>query len=155
MLYRGLRDIRIILVALGRLPSPGERSGQLPAGSDLARVECACRPALLVDAGFELLGVFEMAPAALQCELAGGVPGQAYGRGIQRSCLNIPAVLVRLARIEAADLDLHTVEYKSAREHAKADVRGVEPMVADRCLGRVQDRFAVHEGGRTEGGFSG
>ena len=37
-----------------------------------------------------------------------------------------------------------------AGQHAEADVGRIEPMVADRRLGRIHDRLAVHEGRRAE-----
>ena len=65
MLQRGFGDIGVVLVPVGRLAAPGERPGQLPARRDFTGVKRAGRPALLVDARLQLLGIFEMAPTAL------------------------------------------------------------------------------------------
>ena len=105
----------------------------------------ACRPALLVDARLELLGLLEMAPAALQRQRLRRVPGQPDGRRIQRPRLDVPAMLVGLAAVEAADLDLEPVD-APGRRSARRSVMCVESsqwwligasgesMIASRCM---------------------
>src|SRR5438105_4619626 len=122
MLHRRFRDIGVVVVMLLRLASPRQCPGEFPAGRNLARVKKARRPAFLIDAGFELLRIFEMSPAALQRDLARRIPGQAQRGRIQRSRLDVPAVLVRLSRVETADFDLEPVEHQSSGDHSKGDV---------------------------------
>src|SRR4051794_31269724 len=74
MLERRFGRDRIVGVAVCDLASPGECSGELPARRNLARVERAGRPTLLVDSRLELFGIGEMAPAALKRERASRVP---------------------------------------------------------------------------------
>src|SRR5215213_428329 len=107
VLERSLERDRIVAVAFDRLAAPRQRAGELPTWSDLAGIKRAGRPAGLVDARLELLGVDEPAPASLQREFGGRIPGQADGGGIERAGLDVPAVLVRFAAVEAADFDLH------------------------------------------------
>src|SRR5258708_31233331 len=54
MLERGFGSDRIVIVTMEDLAPPGERTRQLPARRDLARIERTCRPALLVHARLEL-----------------------------------------------------------------------------------------------------
>src|SRR5690348_15784328 len=58
----------VVAMALRAFAAPGERRGGMPAGRDIVGPQRARRPALLVDAGLELLGIGEMAPAPLQRE---------------------------------------------------------------------------------------
>src|SRR6185503_14478903 len=109
MLQRGFGGERIVAVAERGLAAPGEGGGGFPAGRDLIGPHAARRQALLVDAGLELLGIGEMAPAALEGEGARRVPGQADRGRIQRAGLDVPTVLVGLAPVEAADLELDPV----------------------------------------------
>src|SRR5215210_7555768 len=111
MLDRGFDDDGIVIVALGALAAPREGPGELPSGRDFASIKSARRPPLLVDSGLELLGVDEVPPTALERELGGRVPRHADGRGIERCRLDIPAVLVGLAAVEPADLELDPVEH--------------------------------------------
>src|SRR5690349_7303006 len=83
MLYGCFGDESVIRVVLHRLAAPGERSSELPAGCDLPGVQCACRPALLVDSVLELLRVLEMAPAALQGQVGRRIPRDAHRRRVE------------------------------------------------------------------------
>ena len=59
-------------------------------------------------------------------------------------------MLVGLAPVEAADLELHPIEHHARGHDAETDVAGIEPVVGDRSFGRIHDGLAVHEGGRPE-----
>ena len=150
MLERAFHSESVVAVPLRGLASPGERRRRLPAGGDRVRPQCACRPAGLADARLELLGVDEPSPAALQRNRSCRIPRDAHGRRIERPGLDVPAMLVGLACVESARFDLHLVDDQPRGEHAEADVRRIEPVVGDRRFGRIDDRFAVHEGGRPE-----
>src|SRR5512146_1625153 len=104
----------------------------MPARCDVVGPQSTRRPALLVDVWLQLLGIDEMAPAALQRERARWVPGEADRGRIKRPGFDVPAMLVRLAPVEAADLDLHAIEHHPGGDHAEADVRGIEPVMRDR-----------------------
>src|SRR5205823_9050672 len=129
MLQRSLRDIGVVIVTPGALASPRQRPGELPAGTNLAGVECACREAFLVYARLELFGVDEVAPAALQREFVGRIPRDADRCGIERPRFDVPAMLVRLTAVEPADLELHAIDDDTAGDHPEADMRRVQPMV--------------------------
>src|SRR5688500_11004963 len=98
------------MMILDRLAAPRQRPRKLPVRSDLAGIKRACGPACLVDTGLELLGVDEPPPAPLQGQLGGRIPRKPDGGGVERRGLDVPAVLVGLAAVEAAGLDLHPVE---------------------------------------------
>ena len=76
-----------------------------------------------------------MPPAALEGERARRIPRYADRGRIQRSGFDVPAALIRLAAVEAACLDLDSVEDESGGQDAEADVGRIEPMVADRRFG--------------------
>src|SRR5690242_16835005 len=65
---------RVILVMLNRLSAPRERPSKFPVRRQLTSIEEARRPALLVHTRLQLLWILEMAPAALERELASRVP---------------------------------------------------------------------------------
>src|SRR4051812_3375784 len=93
MLERRFADIGIVPMMLDRLPSPRQCSREFPARRDFARVKNARGPALLVDAGLELLGIGEMAPATLEREFLRRIPGCPHRRRIERPSLDVPATL--------------------------------------------------------------
>src|SRR5438045_8056192 len=101
MLDGRLGGERVVGVTFGGLSAPGERARDLPARRGFARVESARGEAFLVDAGFELLRILQMSPAALQGEVRRRVPRQAHRGRIERCDLDVPAVLVGLAAVEA------------------------------------------------------
>ena len=88
---------------------PQARVGRPPAVAHRPRIDPARRPALLVDAGLELLGLLEMRPAALQRQCRGRIPRQPHRGRIERPGLDVPAMLVGLAAVEARRLDLDIV----------------------------------------------
>src|SRR5436190_13229938 len=122
MFERCLRSETIIAVTVSNLTAPSQRSGELPARRDLVGIQRACRPALLVNSGFELFGIYEMAPTALKRERPGRIPGHTDRRRVQWPRLDIPTMLVRLAAVEATDLQLHAIKHNSSSQHAEADV---------------------------------
>src|SRR5690349_20809711 len=109
MPQRGFSGQGVVIMAADRLSAPGEGRGRLPARRHFVRPQRTRRKALLVHPWLKLLGVDEAAPAPLQRERASRVPRQPDRGGIERSGLDIPAVLVRLAAVEAADLDLDAI----------------------------------------------
>src|SRR6476661_5043834 len=139
---------------LDRLASPRERAGELPARRDLPRIKQTRRQPLLVDARLELLGILEMPPAGLERQLRRRIPRYPHRCRIERPGFDIPAMLVGFAAVETADLQLDAVEHDPAGDDAEADMRRIEPMVADRRFGRIHDRLAMHEGGRAERGLT-
>ena len=92
------------------LAAPREGSRELPTWRNLPSVKCAGRQSLLVNSRLKLLGVNEMAPAALERESGGRVPRQTDRRGVERPRFNVPATLVGLPSVEAADLNLEAVK---------------------------------------------
>src|SRR4029078_8965471 len=80
----------------------------------------------------------------------GRVPGKPYRSRVERAGLDVPTMLVGLARVEAADFQLELVQHHAARYDPKAAVGGIQPVMTDRCLGRIHDRLAVHECRRSE-----
>src|SRR5215210_9165580 len=109
-------------MAMSRLAAPRQGTGEFPAGGDFAGIQCARRQALLVDAGLELLGVDEMAPASLQRYFRRRVPRDPHGRRIEGSSLDVPAMLVGLAPVEPADFHFHPIEDDATGHNAEADV---------------------------------
>src|SRR6185437_565170 len=83
-------------------------------------------------------------------QLAGRIPGEAQGGGVEYAGLDVPPILIRLAAVEARAFQLPVPPGDARRDHAEADMRGIEPVVADRRLRRIQAREAVHEGRRAE-----
>ena len=111
MLERTFDGESVVAMAVGGLASPGERPGKLPSRRNFMRVEGARGPAFLIDSGLELLRSLDVSPAAVQGELGCGIPLPSDRGGIERRRLDVPAMLIRLAAIKAADLDLHPIEY--------------------------------------------
>ena len=156
MLERRFGDIGIVLQPLAVMSSIDLRpqasvAGELPAGRDLAGVERACRPALLVDARLELLGILEMAPAALQRQ------SSRVGFHDSRTAVESSGPVSMFQRCWSGSRPLKRLTSSLTRsstmpagQHAEADVGRIEPVVADRRFGRIQDRLAVHEGRRAE-----
>src|SRR5436305_5634379 len=68
MLQRSFRGEAVVVVSKARLSAPRECRSRMPPGRDVICPESACRPARLVDSWFDLFGIDEMSPAALQRE---------------------------------------------------------------------------------------
>src|SRR5438270_4068244 len=128
MAHRRLDDIGIVVMAVGAPAPPRQRPGEPPPGHDLACIKEARRPAGLVDTRLELFRILEPSPAPLQPKLARRIPRQANRGRIQRAGLDVPAMLVGLATVEPAYLQLHSIEHDAGGHDAEADVRRIEPV---------------------------
>ncbi len=73
---------------------------------------------------------------------------------VQRTGLDIPPVLIRFTPVETADFDPEAIDNNAGRKHSKRNVRGIEPVVADRRFRQIHDRFAMHEGRWAERRFA-
>src|SRR4029078_6027758 len=104
MFQRRFNDISVAVVMLDSLSAPRQRRGSLPAQRNLIRPQRARRPALLVHARLELLGLDEIPPPSLQRQRPRRVPRQAYRRRIERPGFDVPTMLFRLAAVAPADL---------------------------------------------------
>src|SRR5207247_487931 len=70
---------------------------------------------------------------------------------IQPDGIEGPALLIWFAAVEGRAFEFPAWAEETGREHTKADVGGVLPVVGQRCGGNVHRRRAMHEGDGTEG----
>src|SRR5258706_16101162 len=125
---------RVEPALIARAPAPGHRRGPPPACAAGAGVDGARGPFPLGHPGLELLRVLLFRPGQLQRPFLRGVPGEPCRRGIQRTCLNVVAVLVWLAAPKPRRFQLPAIMHVAERRDAISDVRGIEPVMAYRRL---------------------
>ena len=143
------RNASVVVAGDAVVAPPGE--GGLPvAAGERPVVHRRGRGAAVVDLRLELLGAVEMAVAHLERPVGRRLPGGPQGPGVHLRALEVGAVLVRLAAGEDRALELDAVVDPAEGGDAEGDVGRVEPVMAERRLGVVHPREAVHVGGRAQ-----
>ena len=127
-----------------------------PIGTEPAVIRCRCCQAIDVrswlrrELGF---GFFEVAGRYLQRQTVRGQQRETPRERIERTEIEVPAVLVGLAAVEGGHLHLPATIVDASRDEPERDVRRIEPVVRDR-RNRIQHRrHAMRESDRAERWF--
>src|SRR3989442_239541 len=100
---------------------------------------------------FERFGMMQTAHRELPRPVLRGRNGQTGRPGVDRSVVDIPAVLVGLLPVETARLQPEHAAGNPGRHYFVRDMAGVLPMVAERRLRQLRRRSAMRKRDRTQG----
>src|SRR6266478_5372618 len=79
-----------------------------------------------------------------------GIPAETQRRAVKACRIEVEAKLIRLAACESRCFEFPITFDKAKRDDAERDVRGIEPVMRDRCARVVFTGRTMHEGGRSE-----
>lgn len=112
------------------------------------------RGAHYVMVGVVGFGTFNKALRELQRPAGAGVHAQSVAITVEAGLVEIKAVGVGFPSRETAGFQLEHPVPKAQRCHAKDDMRGVLPMMAERGIGAAPSAATVHEGNRPQRWFA-
>src|SRR6185295_3731283 len=97
----------------------------------------------------------QMACGDLYRQLTDRIPGEPGREAVKLGCLDIVAILIRLATAEGRGLELPVIDDDACGHDAERDVCRVQPVMRDGCFGEIHSPETMHERGRTERRFTG
>src|SRR5207245_356439 len=98
---------------------------------------------------------FDVTVRNLQRQILRRVPGDATAVGIEFRLIEIVAILIGLAAGENAAFDLDVAPNEAGRSYAECHMRRILPVMAQRRVGIVHRRWAMHECRWTKRRFTG
>src|SRR5262249_40384718 len=82
------------------------------------------------------------------------IPGEAATVRIETRPVEVVTVFIRFASSEDAAFDFYIAPLQTASGHAERDMRGILPVMADRCIWIVHCTRSMHECGWAERRFT-